>query len=469
MELTDELVRINLKKVFQTFLRFAWLLVAMPLLCGLVAGSFAGLCLTPLYEASVMMYINNVADGSDSTSPITSSDLSAAQTLVDTYAVVLKSKSTLNQVIADCGLEYTYSELYDMVTAEAVNGTEILQVTVTGSDPAEITKIANALTQIATEDVAELILGSSVQVIDYADVPQEQAYPNVLQFAGISAAVGLALSCVFVLLICILENQAPVEEKIAAAYAIPALGVIPNLLPSDRKIARRKRNRTSSPAKAQRLLGEQLKSAPLEAYKLLRANLLCSHSAESGGQVIGVTSADDGEGKSTTAVNLSYVLAEDGQKVCLVEANLRTPSLAKWLRLAPEIGLTNLLYGEITGEQALQTVHFPAAPVQVMVAGKSPQKPSELLGSARMKKLISVLQESFDYVIVDLPPVTGVSDSAVSVRFLTGMLLVVREDTYERRRLAETMRQLRLSHANLLGFVMTRSTTREKERQRQKR
>jgi len=200
------------------------------------------------------------------------------------------------------------------------------------------------------------------------------------------------------------------------------------------------------------MFGPNMSFSVTEAYKLLRANIMFSFSDEGRGHVIGITSSLQAEGKSSTAVNTAYALAESGARVLLMDADLRRPSVASKLGLAKTPGLTNIMVTKGDYRELLQ--HNSMAPgMDVLSSGDVPPNPSELLGSARMENLMRELTSAYDYVIVDLPPVNVVSDAIAMSKVLDGVIMVVRKGVSEQRMLAEALRQLKLVNVRILGFV----------------
>ena len=206
---------------------------------------------------------------------------------------------------------------------------------------------------------------------------------------------------------------------------------------------------------SQKTLHKNLEFTATEQYKLLRTNLSFTL-PEKECPIIGVTSAMRGEGKSTTAVNLSYVLAESGKKVLLIDGDLRIPSVAKKMMIDGNKGLTDLL----RGGETLQMSEFKSQYYNnwyIMPSGPLPPNPSELLGSRRMENVLKTLSENFDYIVLDLPPVNLVSDALTVSKYIDGMIVVVREDYTEKKELENCFRLLKLSDVNVLGCVINES------------
>ncbi len=203
-------------------------------------------------------------------------------------------------------------------------------------------------------------------------------------------------------------------------------------------------------------LHKNLEFTAIEQYKLLRANLSFTLPEGVKCPVIGVTSSMRGEGKSTTAINLSYVLAESGKSVLLIDGDLRIPSVAKKMDISSSPGLTDLLMGYESHQMGV----FKTSMLEnwyVMPSGDLPPNPSELLGSRRMESILKLSAEKFDYIVVDLPPVNVVSDALAISKYLTGMVVVIREDYTEKKELEACFRQLKLSNVNVLGCVLNES------------
>lgn len=202
-------------------------------------------------------------------------------------------------------------------------------------------------------------------------------------------------------------------------------------------------------------VGGDLSFAAREAYKRLRTNLILSL-PDSGGtcQAIGVAGAVAGEGSSTTAMNLAASLALSGRRVLLLEGDMRCPTAAQRLGLSLSPGLSGLLAGTCSEEEAVQASGLDEN-LFVIAAGEVPPNPSELLACERMSGCMQSLRQRFEYIVLDLPPVTAVTDAVVSARLTDGLVMVVRNGSCSRSALQEALRQLSFADVKLLGFVTT--------------
>lgn len=200
------------------------------------------------------------------------------------------------------------------------------------------------------------------------------------------------------------------------------------------------------------MFGPNLNFAATEAYKLLRTNIMFSFSNEGRGIVIGITSAVQSEGKSSTACNTAYALAEAGSRVLLLEADLRKPTISSKLSVNVAPGLTNLLVSRDNYREMIQ--HCALAPnMDIISSGDIPPNPSELLGSNRMAQVMEMLKQEYDYIVMDLPPVTVVSDAAAVSKLLDGVVMVVRGGVSDEQMLHEALRQLEMVNVRIIGFA----------------
>lgn len=189
-----------------------------------------------------------------------------------------------------------------------------------------------------------------------------------------------------------------------------------------------------------------------EAYKTLRTNCIFALAGQEGCKVLTLTSSLQGEGKSTTALNLAISFAQAENRVILIDCDLRRPQVARLLRKRSSVGLSNLLLDLSQIDKAI--VKSGIERLDVILSGDIPPNPSELLGSTRMSALLEQLRERYDYVILDTPPVNMVTDAVVLAPKSDGVLFVVRANCSERGLVARAVEQLQYANTKILGFVL---------------
>ena len=199
------------------------------------------------------------------------------------------------------------------------------------------------------------------------------------------------------------------------------------------------------------MLTDTVPFAIQEAYKMIRTNIIFSIPDQKCKKIL-VTSALQGEAKSTTAVNVSIAFAQNQSRILLVDCDLRLPTDAKKLNAQQSPGLTNLLVGMCTLDEAIQ--QLPSG-LDVLAAGDIPPNPSELLGSPRMEQLMKELESRYEYIILDTPPVCTVADAVILSKMASGVILVVRQGVATREYVNNALEKLRVANAKILGIVMT--------------
>lgn len=197
---------------------------------------------------------------------------------------------------------------------------------------------------------------------------------------------------------------------------------------------------------------EQLDFSTREAFNLMRTNITMSFTDAKSTKIIGVTSSVKGEGKTFVGLCLAHALAEDGKKVIVLDCDMRLPTVAKKLGIKKDPGMSTVLTGSADSLEGL-VQYGVFGSVDVIPSGNQPPNPSELLGSDRLELIFSILERYYDYILLDLPPVTAVTDALVVSKVVDGIVMVVRNDHVERAALQDAMRQLGNAGAKLLGFV----------------
>ena len=466
-EMNDGL-EIDLKRVVDALLQKAWLIVTVSIVAALLTLLMTLFFIEPKYESTAMFYVNNSKLSlGDASLSISSGDLVTSRNLVDSYIVILNSRETLVDVIDYAGVSRSYKEVRGMLTAAAVNETEIFRVVVTSGDPEEAERLANAIAYILPKRIGTIIDGTSAKVVDAAIVPTSPSSPSYTMNTVVGFLLGFVLSVGMVVLQEMFDISIRTEEDIAQVCAYPLLSSVPDMTaPSKggsyyrygqkntskyKKSAYNKAGETSTTT----LMGPKISFAASEAYKLLRTKLQFSFTDEKDCHVIGLSSALSGEGKSLTAVNLAYTLSQLNKKVMLIDCDMRRPTLAEKLKISKQPGLSSYLTGQRRLTDLLQNCNLAGDPAafHVITAGQNPPNPMELLSSDKMKRCLQKLREHYDYVILDLPPVGEVSDAMAVAGETDGMLLVVRQDYCDRNVLADTVHQFQFIQAKMLGVV----------------
>lgn len=221
---------IDLAHIAKAIFQKAWAIILAGVITASIGFSMAAFFIEPLYSSSVRLYVNNssLSLGSASLS-ISSSEISAAQSLVRTYIVILKDQTTLEKVIEKAELSYTHEELYGMIDAYSVDDTEVMKVEVTSKDPYEAAKIANCIADVLQIRIAEIIKGTSMEVVGYATPNLHKVSPSITMYTAIGFILGFMLATIVIVIIALSDKTIHDEDYLLKAGDYPILAKIPDL------------------------------------------------------------------------------------------------------------------------------------------------------------------------------------------------------------------------------------------------
>ena len=207
----------------------AWLIVLVMILLGALAFSYAMFFVTPMYQATAKMYVNNKSISVGS-SVLSISDISAAKELLNTYVEILHTRETLEVVIENTEVDYTYEQLSDMITASSVNDTEIFAITVTGPDPQEAKLIVDEIVEILPDRITNVITDTQPRLVDKAVTPVNRSSPSYTRYAIIGMLVGAVLTCGIIIIIDMMDTTMRNEDYLTQNYSeIPVLAIVPDM------------------------------------------------------------------------------------------------------------------------------------------------------------------------------------------------------------------------------------------------
>lgn len=417
-----------------------WALVASAVVLGLAGAAGATLLVAPTYSAGTQLFVSTQINAGNLSQELFQGGSFSANR-VKSYIELATSPKVLNPVIAELGLQTTPEELGAQITATAPPDTVLIDIIATDRSPETAAALANVVSTTLSQVIETLETpGTSrsspvnATVVSGAAVPLEPVSPNMPLNIAVGLLVGLAFGIGLAVVLERLDTSVKNERDLAGITGLPVLAAIT-----------RDATGTAAP-----ILRDELHSSRGEAYRQLRTNLQFAAIDVRPGVVV-VTSALPGEGKSSVAGNLAMSIAQMGTSVCLVDGDLRRPSVADYFGLVGDAGLTTLLIGRAELDDVLQ----PVTPnLMAITSGTIPPNPSELLASARTSAVLRELAERFDTVLVDAPPTLPVTDAALLAAAADGTLLVVHCGRTTRQQVESAVRNLQQVKSRLLGAVL---------------
>lgn len=416
-------------------------------LVGLVIAAAITFTTTPLYESQAQIFVSTPASSLDISALAQGSSFS--QQRVKSYAQIINSPKTLEPVIKRLGLKIDATTLSSMVTASAPMDTVLISLTVTDTNPQRAAAIANAVADQFRVTVGELELhgiaiDSPVKVSTVKDAipaPAPASPKKAINLAlglllGFGVGIGLAS------LRKLLDNSVKNEDDLLGTPLLAAIGF----------------DDTADENPLVTQIGRY--AARTEAFRTLRTNLQYGIFPDLQPQVIVMTSALPNEGKTTSSINLALSLAQAGVKVVLVEADLRRPKVPIYLEMSSKSeGLSELISGtmKLTPQSIRKVLHsYESTGLKVLLSGKIPPNPSELLGSRKFEELIELLRKQFEYVIIDCPPLLPVTDAAIVSAKADGCVLVVHAGVTKKPHYIGSRDAVNAVGSTILGVILNK-------------
>jgi len=505
----------DLRQYGQLARKWLWLIVV----CTLAAAGAAYVVSKnsiPIYQASTKLLVNQSSASNQVN--LAYQDILMSQQLARTYANLLSDRPVVEETARRLNLptdQKALARLQGSISVTPIRDTQLMEVRVEGESPELIMLVANTLPEVfitqnqqlqlgrvtglktsleseianvqddiartqnslanAADDVqrqryeaslaqyrstlsslvnnyqqirlAEAQASNNLVVVKPAVVPQIPIRPRTMTNVLLAAVVGAMIAIGAAFLIEYLDDTIKSPDDVTRVSGLSTLGAIARL--KDAGVER------------QLIAWSHTKAPESEAYRTLRTNIQFS-SVDKPVHSLIVTSSGPSEGKSTTSANLAIVMAQTGQKVIVVDTDLRRPVLHKTFGVPNNIGITTAL---LAGEQVdLQAYLQPTEIDNLMIitSGPIPPNPSELLGSQRMKRVVDELSQMADMVIFDTPPALVVTDAAVLGRQVDGVLLVVDAGGTREQALAHAVSELRKTGTNILGVTMNRLDSRSR-------
>ena len=364
---------------------------------------------------------------------------------ITSYPTLATTGTVLQPVINELHLDKSVKELAEQLTVNNPTNTAFVNISTTDGDAERAAAIANAvaksLQNVVENDLYVSNNGQSpikVSIVQKADVPDEPSSPKTGLYLAIGVVLGLVVGVIAALLKDLLRTKVEETSDVRGIVHASALGSIPKteVLEGTRPVIITEPN-----------------GSVTEEYRRIRTNIkfLEVNKTPGHGQLLVISSTSPSEGKTTMAVNTAAVLAENGAKVLLIDADLRHPSVAHHLGIEGNVGLAHVLSGQMTPVDVVQTYWKPN--LHILPAGKRPANASLLLNSDMMKMLVDQALLQYDYVIVDTAPLTVSNDAIVFGSWTSGIILVAARDLCRKKNLEEIADSLRTAKVPVLGFI----------------
>lgn len=425
-------------------LRKYWVSIVVLTVLGLVGATIVSLVTPPTYTARSAVFL--AVRGGDSASEL-AQGATYATNQVRSYAQVATTPTVLQPVITNLQLETTPDALAESVTVSIPTNTALIEIAVVDRDPELGARVAQAIGEQLVATVDQLSPRDSsgkravvATIVTPATVPLEKTTPRTTLNLAVGLLAGLLLGFGQAILRHTLDRSIRTEHDVLRATDHSVIAKVPF-----------DPDATEHPL----VMFSDPHSLRAEAYRKLRTNLQFLNIAKgTSRRSFVVTSSIANEGKSTTSINLASTIAEGGEKVLLIDADLRRSTVAKYLNIEGSVGLTTILIGRASLDDVVQPIG--TGNFHVVAAGEIPPNPAELLASDAMKKLLDEATATYDTVVIDAAPLLPVTDAAILSTITGGALIVAGSGVVTVPELEDAIDTLDHVNGTALGVVLNK-------------
>lgn len=428
---------------FVDTLRARWKFLVSTVILGSAASVFIVLSLAPQYASSVKLFIST---------PATDSAANFAAPLfvgqrVASYADLAVDQTLLQRVIGRLNLDMTPDALRGDIAANVITGTQTIQINVTADSPEQAQQIATAeskevvdlvtkLEEPGDPDAAPAIVARVAGQPSLSDTP---VAPNVPLLVGVGVLLSLFVGIAGAILRDVLDRTVKSRQDVEEASGSTVLATLPYV-----------------PQLKKQQLSPSGGGTLAEALRVLRTNLQFAN-VDANTQTILISSALPDEGKTLVATNLAVSMAQAGQLVLLIDADMRNPNGAEMLGLENSVGLVSVLIGRTSLQDATQPHE---SGVNFLGTGPKPPNPAEVLNTQAMRDVFRMAAKEYDTIIVDAPPMLPVADASILATEVDGTLLLVRHGTTTREQVRLAVSRLETVGGRLFGTILNRTPRR---------
>lgn len=432
---------INIKELLAYIKEKIWIVGIVLVLSITTSIIYTQVIKKPIYKSSTTYVL--ISDSSNE--GITTTEVTLNEKLIATYKEIIKSRNILEKVINKLQLDMTTQELAKNITVEQVSTSSMIKITVSNNDAEMAQKIAETIGYEFSKEIESLYKISNLGLVDKALVPQVASNSSNIKEMVMINGGALAASIMIIFMLFYFDNTVKDTEQVQEKTNLPVLGSVP-------LVSKKNTNEKDL------IVHNDPKSPISEGIRTIRTNLQFSN-VDGNLKKIMITSSMPGEGKSFTSANLATAFAQDGNKVLIVDCDMRKGRVHKIFEISNNKGLSNLLIDNIEKNYKKYIQKTKIENLSVLPSGTIPPNPSELLNSEANKKLISILEEQYDYIIFDCVPINGLPDSLIMTNLVDKSIIVCASNVTPTELLQKTKTSLKNVDSDIAGIIVNKTKT----------
>ncbi len=420
-----------------------WIVLIVTVFFGMLSFYFSQFVLTEFYSSEVTIFIGKE---SGVLAEFNILDLQVGEQLIVDYQELIKTKTLRREVVEKANLAMDIESLLERVTVHTVDDSRFMQISVIDQRPQRAALIANTVAEVLIIKAEHVIGAKNIQIVDKAEADYKNSSPNVLRFTLVSTVIGFLfgnlIATVFVLLDVKVNNQEDIEYYLNITFLGQLLKMKSGKVTDSLVVSNGNNNYES------------------ELYKLVRINLDFVRTDNSMKTLL-FTSSQMSEGKTTTISNLALAFAQTGNRVLLIDSDLRKPKIHKIFNLSNYQGLTNLIASSQSSDEIIKKNVYKN--LDIVTSGPKPPNVNELLSSHRMDDFLSDMKGKYDLVLIDSPPLMAVADSLSLARDVDGIVLVVAAKQTRKDDMVKSVRNIEKINIPIVGLVLTKVNIKRKQ------
>lgn len=453
----------SIKDIINLLLSKIWILIIVTIIGGAAAFCYSKFVMPLQYSSHISMYVQSYTGISENANQ--QNNISNSKQLVNTYMQVLKDDAVMNAVAKSLKEQFNEdtlnstlgmtdgriapSSIRNCLSISSVTDTSAINVVATTKNAEVSAAICNDLKDVAPEYVEEAVGVGQINTIDVAKVYNTPVGPNTKKNACLGAFAALALACMIIFVIDFFDNTVKETDAVGKEFKKPIIGEIA-------AFGNEKKKKHADDDEYIKLTDKDVPFNIVESYKSIRTNVTFALSTVEK-KIFAVSSANPGEGKSTTSANIAIALAQGGNKVLLIDGDMRKSVQHKVFGLKNKKGLSSAISKMSRLEECIQKNVMEN--LDVMTAGPVPPNPSELLASENMGAILEELSKEYSMILIDTPPVNVVTDGMELAKYISGIIVVLRYGKTTTEDVEDAVNKIEFAKMNMLGFIMNNVKT----------
>ncbi len=449
---------ISLDELFKYLLKNIRWIIIVTLVFMLCAFLFSSFCITKMYTARTTMIASfTTLDKEVDQIPnqVTTTQTDAAISLAEAYSEILKSSYHAELIMQQLSEWQNISEgmIKSSISVRTSQKSSVMTFSCTTPNPELSYDVCVALTKVAPKVIDEKFFGA-LKPLDAPTMPSGYSSPNIMKNTFLGALLGVLLSVAVLVVLKLLNNKVMSERDIGTSY----LGAVPTFENTKKSKGRSKSKNPEEEAK----LAAQNNFFIIESYKSIRTNLMYTFSSSKNGNIVAFSGAEVNAGKSVTCANLAIAFAQNGFRILVIDADMRRPKQQKLFKKTHTEGLSKLLSGQCTFEEAV--IRNVSSNIDLVPAGPLPPNPSELLSTVEMDAFLEHVSKMYDYVFIDTPPINFVTDCLAIANKINGIALVARQGYTEKDEFAKAVFKVKAIKAKIVGTILNDTAVEKKKK-----